>query len=428
MPALVLGLADILDADVEQAPMETGEGAVLRLLDFDREPLATAAIAAPGAAAGFEALRENRAALALADRPISDDEVAAFAKSGLGDMRAAGREHVVALDGLAIITAPGNPVAALTLPEIAGIFSGAIRDWGEVGGQAGPISTHAPGEGSDDAAAFDAMALAPNRATLAAGATRHADSAALEAAVMADPGAIGVIRLSALRAATPLGLRDACGRVSKPDDFSMKSEEYPLSRRLFLYANGQTSTNWTRDMLDFALSAEAQEIVADAGFVNQDVVAQPVERMVDRLMLAITDPFANVNLEQIRAFAAEIGNATRLSTTLRQRPGGGELDARAKTDIPRLIDYLAQQDLRGREVLLIGFTDPVGKASTNRARSLARAQQALEAIQEMTPAGVLDGLEMRALGFGETGPAVCNAKAGGDAANRRVEVWLKPKG
>jgi phosphate transport system substrate-binding protein len=145
-------------------------------------------------------------------------------------------------------------------------------------------------------------------------------------------------------------------------------------------------------------------------------------------VLATTDPFADLNSEGVREFVTETQHAVRLSTTLRIRSDEEALDSKAVSDMPRLIDYLAQQDLEGREVLLIGFTGPAGEPAANRALSLSRAELALATLREMTPAGVLTGVQMRALGLGEVAPAVCNAKASGDPANDRVEVWLQDAG
>ncbi len=427
LPPLVLSLADVLDADVEQAPTENGEGVRLDVLDFDGTPLAVVDFRATGAAGGFEDLLASRAAIAVAGRAISDDEAKGFAAKGLGDMRAPGREHVAALDGLEIIVAPGNPAASLTLPQIAGIFSGAIANWSAVGGPDAPIVVHARDEGSDDGAAFREMVLAPNDAALSRDAIRHADDARLEAAVVADPRAIGFVSISSGAPAKTLGLGDACGQIANADAFALKSEEYPLSLRRYLYQNGQPVSSWARDLIDFALSAEAQPAIEAAGYMNQDVVVQPKNQMVGRLALATSDPFIEFDIDRLREFVAIVQNGARMSTTLRLRPGTEELDAKAMKDIARLIDYLATEDLSGREVLLIGFTGPAGRSSRNRTVSLARAKLALETLRELTPDGALSGVEIRALGYGEIAPAVCNSKASGAPANDRIEVWLAKK-
>ena len=63
----------------------------------------------------------------MASRPIKDQEAAAL--SYAGDMRAAGAEHTVAMDGLAILVHPSNPVNQLSTEQIAKIFSGQLSNW-----------------------------------------------------------------------------------------------------------------------------------------------------------------------------------------------------------------------------------------------------------------------------------------------------------
>ena len=58
-------------------------------------------------------------------------------------MTAAKVENVIALDGLAIVVNKDNPVQALTLDQIAEIFSGQITNWERVGGPSAPISLYA---------------------------------------------------------------------------------------------------------------------------------------------------------------------------------------------------------------------------------------------------------------------------------------------
>src|SRR6476620_7644978 len=61
----------------------------------------------------------------------------------------------IAKDAICIITNPGNPVANLSQDQIQGIFSGAVRDWGDVpgAGTTGPINlaVRTPASGTQDA-------------------------------------------------------------------------------------------------------------------------------------------------------------------------------------------------------------------------------------------------------------------------------------
>ena len=58
-------------------------------------------------------------------------------------MRSAKAEQVIAIDGLAIVVHPGNPVDSLTTTQLARLFAGEIRNWRELGGQDLPVRLHA---------------------------------------------------------------------------------------------------------------------------------------------------------------------------------------------------------------------------------------------------------------------------------------------
>jgi len=45
----------------------------------------------------------------------------------------------VALDGIAVVVSPKNPVCRLSFEELRGIFMGSITDWKQVGGKPGQI-------------------------------------------------------------------------------------------------------------------------------------------------------------------------------------------------------------------------------------------------------------------------------------------------
>src|SRR5690606_12588983 len=82
-------------------------------------------IAAHGSGTGFAALQDGSADLAASSRPIKDAEAAALL--GLGDLRGAEAEQVIAIDGLAIIVHPDNPLRALTTAQLAAVFAGEVR-------------------------------------------------------------------------------------------------------------------------------------------------------------------------------------------------------------------------------------------------------------------------------------------------------------
>ena len=83
-----------------------------------------------GSGTGFAALISGTCDIAESSRKIEDKEV--------NDCKAKSiepHETLVAMDGLAVVVNPANPVSKLTIDQLADIFTGKIRNWKEVGGK-----------------------------------------------------------------------------------------------------------------------------------------------------------------------------------------------------------------------------------------------------------------------------------------------------
>src|SRR3712207_1987817 len=93
--------------------------------------------AGPGDA--FIALGERRADMAMSTRRASEAEASQVQRALGIDLATAQHEHVLAVDGLAVIVHPDNPVQRLKLDQIRDIFAGAITNWNAVGGPNRPI-------------------------------------------------------------------------------------------------------------------------------------------------------------------------------------------------------------------------------------------------------------------------------------------------
>lgn len=72
---------------------------------------------------GITAVKEGRCDIGLSSRALKAEEKA----DGL-------QETILALDGIAVIVHPQNPVSDLTVEQIAKIYTGEITNWKEVGG------------------------------------------------------------------------------------------------------------------------------------------------------------------------------------------------------------------------------------------------------------------------------------------------------
>jgi phosphate transport system substrate-binding protein len=357
-------------------------------------------VAAHGSGTGFSALKANKADLAASSRPIKDKEAADLAQ--LGDLKSHHAEQVIAIDGVAMILHPANPVRELSTEQLAKVFSGEIRDWEELGGTAGAIHLYARDEQSGTYETFKELVLTKFGRTLARDAKRFESSEQLSDEVSRDRLGIGFIGLPYVRHAKALAIADGDSKPMLPTISLIATEDYPLSRRLYLYLPPQPHQRWAHALVQFAQSAEGQAIVAQNGFVAQTVQAIKVQ------------PTAEMPSD----YQALTRQAERLSVNFRFAKGSAQLDNKAQLDLKRVVDYLKRNDKLAQRVTLVGFGD--AKSDPARATLLSKLR-AMAVRRELMKNNVTLN-EVR--GFGDEMPVAANDIDDGRIRNRRVEVWV----
>ncbi|WP_276489255.1 substrate-binding domain-containing protein [Ectopseudomonas mendocina] len=399
-PELVKGLfaaQGLHDIRSEDGAREN-EQRVLARQDDGR--LVVVEVAAHGSGTGFTALKDGSADLAASSRPVKDNESASLAS--LGDLRSPQAEQVIAIDGLAIIVHPSNPVSALSVEQIAKLFSGEIVDWAALGGKPGKVRPYARDDNSGTYDTFRELVLAPAGRSLAANTQRYESSNQLSDSVSQDPNGIGFIGLPYIRQAKAVAVAAGDSYPMLPTTTLIATEDYPLARRLFLYNAPQLSNPWARALVDFAHSPRGQAIVADSGFIAQTV--QAIKVAADAQMPA-----------DYRQLAQQ---AQRLSVNFRFQEGSATLDNKAHRDLQRVLDYLRQHDKLQNKVVLVGFGDP--KSDPERAELLSKLR-AMAVRRELAREGVLF---REITGLGSELPVASNDQDNGRIRNRRVEVWV----
>ena len=127
-------LAELGAQDVELKKKETEQNETLVEGQLNGRPIAVR-IDYRGSSEAFEGLVTDRCDVGLSSRQILEDEVEKL--GDLGDMTSPRAEHVVAMDGIAVVVEKNNPLRQLTVGQIARIFTGEIKDWSELGGARG---------------------------------------------------------------------------------------------------------------------------------------------------------------------------------------------------------------------------------------------------------------------------------------------------
>ena len=156
-PALVAGLLE--EQGLSAIRIETG------MAENEQKIVATSAdgrrlsieVAAHGSGTGFSALADGSAELAASSRPIKHSEASSLAAQG--DLTSREAEQIIALDGLAIILHPSNPLTALSTEQLAQVFAGELSDWAQLGAPPGPISLYARDDKSGTFDTFKELVL-----------------------------------------------------------------------------------------------------------------------------------------------------------------------------------------------------------------------------------------------------------------------------
>ncbi|KAA8715004.1 substrate-binding domain-containing protein [Pseudomonas cannabina] len=358
-------------------------------------------VAAHGSGTGFTALKAGKADIAASSRPIKDQEAKELA--GLGDLKSAAGEQIIAIDGVAVIVHPGNPLRQLDTQQLARIFSGEVRDWSEVGGNPGAIHLYVRDEKSGTYETFKELVLAKYGKNLSSAAVRFESSEQLSDEVSKDPNGVGFTGLPSIRRARAVAIADGESRPMLPTTSLVATEDYPLSRRLYLYVPPAAHQRWAQALVRFAQSPEGQAIVAQEGFVAQTVQALKVQ------------PTAQMPAD----YQALTRKAERLSVNFRFAQGSARLDNKAQQDLKRVVDYLKANDRLDQHVTLVGFGD--AKSDPARAALLSRLR-AMAVRRELLKSGVTF---RDILGLGDEMPVATNDIDDGRIKNRRVEVWVQ---
>ena len=355
-------------------------------------------IDASGSEAAFDDLANGTADLGMSSRPATTEEVERLRRAGAGDVTAPGGENVIGLDGLAVIVSTANPTGPLTTDAVGAMFGGQLADWPADSHVTGPVHLYARDERSGTYATFKARVL--GQRALAVGATRVADSEKLSDEVAADALGIGFVGMPYIRKARAVALSESEGPAVVPTPFTVATEDYPLSRRLYLYAPTPRRHPLSQDFVAFTLSSEGQRVVAAHGFVD--------------LGARLGDAPTCETCPDV--FVAATRGLKRMSIDFRFGVGTTTLDTRGQRDLGRLVTSL--RSMRTPRVTLVGFSDASGDTTANVNLSRERAK----AVSDLLTARGVDVASVT--GVGGVMPIAPNTTDEGRERNRRVEVWV----
>src|SRR5688572_6408857 len=220
-----------------------------------------------GSGTGIAALVNGTVDIANASRAIKEEEIEEAKSNGVEPL-----EYIIARDAIAVIVNSENPVGELTLKQISDIYSGVITNWSEVGGEDRPIVKLSRETNSGTHVYFLEVVLrlgnSDDKTLFSTDTLLLPSSEGIIAEVRQNPNAIGYDGLGYV----PEDLKmiaiaeEEGGAYVLPSISTVNDKTYPIARDLYMYTDGEP-TGIVKDYLDWILDSEAQEIVAELGFV-----------------------------------------------------------------------------------------------------------------------------------------------------------------
>jgi phosphate transport system substrate-binding protein len=233
-------------------------------------PGVTIQVTGGGSGVGIAALINGTTDIAEASRPMKDTE-----KSQLQQKRNLTTvELPVALDGLAVYVHEGNPITELTLAQLKKIYTGAAKNWKDVGGKDERIILYGRENSSGTYAYFKEHVLEnadyyPTTQTLPG-------TAAVINAVSKDVRGIGYGGIAYLKGVKAIKVKkDEKTPGVEPTLENVQKNIYPISRFLYWYLAGQPKDQMKK-LTDWVMSEEGQAVVNDVGYypLPPDVIAK----------------------------------------------------------------------------------------------------------------------------------------------------------
>lgn len=267
---LLLALPAVAQKDLSKAMIVKGSDTMVNLSAawsqafMKANPGKVIAVNGGGSGVGIAALLNGATDICNASRDIKPEEKKKAVDNGISPV-----ETNVALDGIAIVVNPANPLKEITLAQLKDIYTGAKTNWKDFGGSDEQIMVYSRETSSGTYVFFQEHVL--QLEDYATDARLMPATGAIIEAVSSDKGAIGYVGLGyAAKAADRVKLlpvkKDANAPAIEPTEETVRSGTYSISRPLHCYTNGKPKGD-VKAFLDFCMGDAGQAIVREQGYV-----------------------------------------------------------------------------------------------------------------------------------------------------------------
>ncbi len=205
----------------------------------------------PGSSAGIKNTIEGTSDLGMASRDLKDEEAGSVEGTQM------------AIDGIAVITNTVNKVENLTMEQVKDIFTGKITNWKEVGGNDAEIVVVSREEGSGTRDGFQEI-LDFESKDLVKSAQISDGSGNVKSTVEGNENAISYISFGYVKD----GIKSVKIDGVEANDDNVLADKYPISRPFLIVSKKDGLSEAAKGFVDFILSEEGQNIVAEEGFIK----------------------------------------------------------------------------------------------------------------------------------------------------------------
>jgi len=234
----------------------TGSTTILPIAEIAAErfheefPEYTVLVSGLGSSAGIESVAKGSSDIGTASRDLKPEEEVL----GLYDTP-------IALDAIAVIVNPDNPIDTLSIEQVRAVFAGEIANWAELGGGDRAIGLVNRDEASGTREAFSNIVMGDVPYDM--GAAVLPGTGQVRSVVAEAPGAIGYISLGFVNDEVKALAIDGV----EPSIESVARGDYPVQRTLHFFTVGEPEGLAAR-FAAWVLSDEIQEtVIRDAGFL-----------------------------------------------------------------------------------------------------------------------------------------------------------------
>ena len=208
-----------------------------------------------GSSNGISAAGSGKADIGMATREIKASELAIYP-----DLI----NTTIAIDCIAIIVNPTNPLSNLTIAQVKGIYNGTITSWSELGGS-GDIVLVGRDSASGTREYFFEHVM--NKENFSPKMLEKNSNGLVHDTVAVNRYAIGYAGLGYVTSQVKgINIQNNQGNYIAPTIQNIKDGTYPIWRYLYFYTKGP-ATGLAKEFIDFILSPPGQQIVQEQGFV-----------------------------------------------------------------------------------------------------------------------------------------------------------------